>query len=937
MANGKSGKGSQCLSISRRSLLKGMGAAAAVAALHLQGKKVGLAKAQFEPAQAVQIPPTITGEMVMGATPHNCGGRCVSKYYLEDGVIRRVVTDERPDKGLTEGNEPQLRSCVRCRSSREWFYRADRLQYPLKQTSRRGDIDGFVRISWQQAFKEIGTGLQIIYDKYGAERVFVTHASGDSSTAWAGDSVKHLLNSVFSGFAGYRDDYRCAAIKHVTSFVEGSDQQTPICNYRDDAVNADQLVLWGLNNLETIWGSQSGYQLTQIREQGVPITAVDGRVSMTVDTVADSYIAVVPGTDAALISGMLHHLLTTRLKDLDIAFIKSHVHGFFDDPGARSHHEDVEDYTVPPGGSLSAFIMGNDEALVTAGLNKAASIYPETIGYCVNKQDALRNKRAPIYGQLPKTPEWASAITGVPVEKIRSFADLYLYNKVTTWLGTGLQRHTEAEQGVWLGRILATITKNIGQNGAAWGMPSWSYVMGPGNGLNTEDLKIFCYDYSELSVPIKYLRNGTDMNLAAFVWLDNVENDVGRSRWNDGQVTQLASFKALMNFGGNVLLNQNGDVNFAKTIIGDNSKAELIVTCDHFMTTSAKYSDYILPGAMQMEKPGAATGWFGNEVVAINHVIDPPGEAMNEYDICAGIAEALGKREVFTEGQSMEDRLRTNWKRLQDEGYYDISWEVFKKEGVWKAPKPPMVVYSEFFADPAVNPLPTPSGKIEAYSRLMMEDFQARFHNNYDPDDRLVGGVITDARNPRGSDSARFVYPIPMYIPLVEGRHADGSEYPHPDLTNASPKGYTFSLHTWHMMQRSQSTLNKVAYLCQQYKKDSDGNAAFISGKSTSINVWEKGVYESVLVNSDHATELGVKAGDKVKISNDRGAIYASVVFSQLVPRGYIFIGQGSWHELDADGIDIGGNANTLTSLRPSRIARGMTLGNDCRVAIVKA
>ncbi|WP_419175938.1 molybdopterin-containing oxidoreductase family protein [Desulfosediminicola sp.] len=921
--------------VSRRTVLKGMGAATLATAMNLGGEKSGAAKAQFEASQQSNGPPPIKGEVVMGATPHNCGGRCVSKYYLEEGVVKRIVTDERPDKGVKEGNDPQLRSCVRCRSRREWFYRADRLQHPLKQTGKRGDMNGFVKISWEQAFKEIGTGLQGIYDKYGGERVFASYSSGDS-TGWARDSAKHLLNTVYSGFAGYRDDYSWGAIDHMASFFEGAGY-TPACNYRDDAINAEQLVVWSLNNLESIWGTQSGWLLTQIREAGVPITAVDGRVSMTVDTVADDFIAVMPGTDAALITGMLHHLLTKRLKDLDIGFIKSHVHGFFDDPEAASYHDDVEGYTVPVGASLSAFIMGNDDSLVKAGLNKATSVYPETIGYCVNKEDELFGKRAPIYGQLPKTPEWASEICGVPADKIRKFADLYLDSKVTTWMGTGLQRNSEAEQGVWLGRILSTITGNIGHPGAAWGMPSWSYVKAPGHGMNTGDLKLSFYDYDELSVPKEYLKNGTDKDLAAFVWLDNVENDVGASRWNDGQVRKMASYKALLNFGGNVLLNQNGDVNLGIEIIEDRSKAELIVTCDHFMTTSAKYSDYVLPGAMQMEKPGATTGWFGNEVVGVNQAIAPPGEAMTEYDICAGIAEAMGKKELFTEGKTMEERLSEGWQKLQAEGYYDISWEEFKKEGVWKAPTPPLVVYGEFFTNPVANPLATPSGKIEAYSKLLMEDFQARFHDNYDPDDRLVGGLIMDAKNPQGSDSARFVYPIPMYIPLVEGRHPDGSKYPHPDLTESTPKGYTYNLHTWHLMQRSHSTLNKVAWLNQQYKKDADGNPAFISNKSTSLNVWEEGVYESVIVNSDHEKELGMKTGDKVKISNDRGAIYASVIFSQLIPKGYIMIGQGSWTELDADGVDIGGNANCLISLRPSRIAKAMTLANDCRVAIVKA
>ncbi len=936
MSNKGKGK-DQGLTVSRRNLLKGMGAVgAAVAVSGCSAKSQNTEQALFDKSQQLPTEPKIKGQVVPGATPHNCGGRCVSNYYVEEGVVKRIVTDEREDKGLDKGNDPQRRSCVRCRSRREWFYRADRLQYPLKQMGKRGDINGFVRISWEQAFKEIAEKLDQAYAKHSPEQVFVAYSSGDV-TNWSRNSAKHLLNTAFQGFAGYRDDYSWAAIDHMASFMEGAGY-TPKANYRDDAVNADEIILWSNNTLENIWGTQNGWLITQIREKGIPVTCIDGRVSMTADTVADTLIALTPGTDAALVAGMMHHLLTHRLNDLDIDFIKAHVHGFFDDPKATSYHADVKNYGVPNGASLSAFILGDDDALVQAGLNGAASIYPDTIGYNVTREDVLFGKRAPIYGQQAKTPEWASQITGVSAKQICKLADTYLDKKVTTWMGTGLQRNTEAEQGIWYSRILSTMTKNFGQPGASWGMPNWAYVKAPGMGLKTADLNISVYDYSQLSVPKTYLKNSTDKDLPAFMWLDNVENGVGKSRWNDGQIARMKPFKAIVNFGGNTLLNQNGDVNLAKKIISDRSKVELIVTCDHFMTTSAQFSDYVLPGAMAMEKPAATTGWFGHEVVGVNKVMDPPGEAMAEYDICAGIAAAKGKKEAFTQGETMESRLAKGWKKLQDDGYYDISWEEFKKEGLWKAPKPKdMIAYGEFFADPTKNPLPTPSGKIEAFSRLLMEDYQGRYHNNIDTAEKLIDGQLPGPGNSRDIDAARFVYPIPMYIPLVEGRHAKDSALPHPDLTDADNKGYRFTLHTWHRMQRSHSTLNKVAYLNELYKQDSEGKPAFVDPKSKSLAVWAENVLEPVFLNADHAKALGLSTGDKVKVFNDRGAIYASVNFTQLVPEGFIYIGQGSWHQADKDGVDIGGNANTLTSLRPSRIAKMMTLANDCRVGIVKA
>ena len=57
---------------------------------------------------------------------------------------------------------------------------------------------------------------------------------------------------------------------------------------------------------------------------------------------------------------MLYHLLDQNL--LDPAFIRKYVHGFFDDDPSHpeldsSYFPDVPSYPVPPGASLSAFIM----------------------------------------------------------------------------------------------------------------------------------------------------------------------------------------------------------------------------------------------------------------------------------------------------------------------------------------------------------------------------------------------------------------------------------------------------------------------------------------------------------------------------------------------------------------------------------------------------
>ncbi len=59
----------------------------------------------------------------VGCPAHNCGGRCLLIAHVQDGVITRLETDDRPD--VLEA--PQLRACVRGRAYLRRQYHPDRL------------------------------------------------------------------------------------------------------------------------------------------------------------------------------------------------------------------------------------------------------------------------------------------------------------------------------------------------------------------------------------------------------------------------------------------------------------------------------------------------------------------------------------------------------------------------------------------------------------------------------------------------------------------------------------------------------------------------------------------------------------------------------------------------------------------------------------------
>ena len=100
---------------------------------------------------------------------YDCGGRCVIKVHVKDGVAIRVETDD--------GEEPQLRACLRGRAFRKQVYSPDRLLHPLKRVGPRGKGQ-FERISWDEALATVAKEILRIKDRFGTEAIFYLRLSG---------------------------------------------------------------------------------------------------------------------------------------------------------------------------------------------------------------------------------------------------------------------------------------------------------------------------------------------------------------------------------------------------------------------------------------------------------------------------------------------------------------------------------------------------------------------------------------------------------------------------------------------------------------------------------------------------------------------------------------------------------------------------------------
>lgn len=71
---------------------------------------------------------------------------------------------------------------------------------------------------------------------------------------------------------------------------------------------------------------------------------------------------------------------------------------------------------------------------------------------------------------------------------------------------------------------------------------------------------------------------------------------------------------------------------------------------------------------------------------------------------------------------------------------------------------------------------------------------------------------------------------------------------------------------------------------------------------------------QCVWVNPRDATPRAVAEGDTVDVFNARGRVRLRARVTERIKPGTVMIHEGAWYDPDAQGVDLGGNPNVLTS-----------------------
>ncbi|SDB84165.1 anaerobic dimethyl sulfoxide reductase subunit A [Sanguibacter gelidistatuariae] len=364
--------------------------------------------------------------------------------------------------------------------------------------------------------------------------------------------------------------------------------------------------------------------------------------------------------------------------------------------------------------------------------------------------------------------------------------------------------------------------------------------------------------------------NPVETAISVFSWTDAIEHGPEMTALRDGvrgKDKLDTGIKMVWQYAGNALTNQHGDINRTVALLEDDSLCEMIVVIDNQMTVSARYADILLPDVSNAEQldviQQGSAGNMGYAIVA-DQAIEPLYNCKTIYEMMTEIARRLGVEREFTEGKTQEDWVR----QVIDESRAEIpdlpSFEDLREMGVWKVKGESYIGLADFRGDPVANPLGTESGKIEIFSKPLWE-------------------ISKTWELPEGDR----ITALPEHLSTWEGAEEA--------RTNDA---FPLQVIGHHFKQRTHSTYGNVDWMKEAHPQV----------------VW---------INPMDAEVRGVVNDDLVEVFNDRGRLRLPARVTPRIAPGVLSVPQGAWFKPDADGVDMGGSVNTLTSWHPSPIAKG--------------
>jgi formate dehydrogenase major subunit len=496
--------------------------------------------------------------------------------------------------GAWVGQEPGFDSpinlgahCAKGASVRHHAHGDRRLKYPMKLEGGK-----WKKISWDDAINEIGDKM-----------LDIRKTSGPDSVYWLGsakfNNEQSYLFRKFYAFWGSNNGDHQARICHSTTVagVANTWGYGAMTNSYNDMHNSKAMFLIGSNPAEA--HPVAVQHILKAKEQNnAALIVCDPRFTRTAAH-ADEFVQFRPGTDVALIWGILYHIFENQWEDKE--YIKQRVWGMDQvrTEVKKWNPEEVERVTGVPGTQLRRVAR-------TLANNR-----PGTIVWCMGgTQHTNGNNNTRAYCTL----------------------QLALGNIGTQGGGANIFRGHDNVQGATDFCILShSLPGYYGLSKGAW--KHWS--------------RVWDVDYDFLKGQFQEEKMMNSKGIPVSRWVDGVLEDKDK-------IDQPDNLRAMV-YWGHAVNSQTRLPEMKKAM----EKLDLMVIIDPVPTFAAVIPDrqdgvYVLPAATQFETRGSVTA-SNRSLQWRDKVIDPIFEARTDHEIMGMFAKKFGWADKFFKNIKMDD------------------------------------------------------------------------------------------------------------------------------------------------------------------------------------------------------------------------------------------------------------------------------------------
>lgn len=503
----------------------------------------------------------MTTNKVKSVCPY-CGVGCGIVLEVSGNRVVKITGDKEHPANFG-------RLCTKGSSAALALTESGRLEYAYQRTARNSEP---AKAGIDEVIRDTAGRLRTLLDEHGPDALSF-YVSGQMSL-----EAQYLVNKLAKGFirtSHIESNSRLCMAGASSGYKLSLGADGPPGSY-EDMDTTELFFVIGANMADC-------HPILFLRmmdrvKAGAKLIVVDPRRTSTAGK-ADLFMQINPGTDLALLNGLLHLLIKNG--HTDPAFIAAFTSGFEQMP------ELLEDYP----------------------------------------------------------PDKVSAITGIPEAQIRQAAEWIGHARewMTCWT-MGLNQSTH---GTWHTNAICNLHLATGAICRPGSGPF--SLTGQPNAMGGREM-----GYMGPGLPgQRSILAEADRSFIETLW--KIPQGTLRTEAGTGTISMFDSMRTgEIKACWIICTNPVATVPNRKNVIAGLEAAELVIAQDAFLDTETnRYADILLPGALWAEAEGVMINSERN-LTLMQKAVDPPGEALPDWEIIARVACEMGYAEAFTYASSAE-------------------------------------------------------------------------------------------------------------------------------------------------------------------------------------------------------------------------------------------------------------------------------------------